>query len=280
MAGGLLFYFNRERRAVEQKQIASVKTWPPISILVPCYNEAANAEETLSAALSVDYPDFEVVAINDGSRDDTAAILDRLAGQWPKSAGRPSRAKSRQGRGAQHGRPACEARAARLHRRRRAARSAGAALGGAHVPAQHGRRHHRQSAHPQSQLAAGAPAGGGVLVDHRAHPAIPDHGRPGLYRVRRPLRVSQVRPGRGRMVVGPHAHRGHRHDLARSACRLARRLRTARDRLDPDAGDAAGPVEAAAALGAGRLADDAGLLQAGDGRAAAQRCCRRTSTSC
>lgn len=84
MAGGLLFYFNRERRAAEQKQIASVETWPPISILVPCYNEAANVEETLSAAVSVDYPDFEVIAINDGSRDDTSAILDRLAGQWPK----------------------------------------------------------------------------------------------------------------------------------------------------------------------------------------------------
>jgi biofilm PGA synthesis N-glycosyltransferase PgaC len=84
MAGGLLFYFKRERRAAEQKHLASVGTWPPISILVPCYNEAPNAEETLSAAVSVDYPDFEVVAINDGSRDDTAAILDRLAGQWPK----------------------------------------------------------------------------------------------------------------------------------------------------------------------------------------------------
>ena len=84
MAGGLMFYFSRERRAAEQKQIASVKTWPPISILVPCYNEAANVEETLSAAVSVDYPDVEVLAINDGSRDDTSAILDRLVGQWPK----------------------------------------------------------------------------------------------------------------------------------------------------------------------------------------------------
>ena len=135
MAGGLLFYFNRERRAVERKQIASVKTWPPISILVPCYNEAANAEETLSAAVSVDYPDFEVVAINDGSRDDTADDSRSSRGAVAEVAGRPSRAKSRQGRGAQHRRPACEARAARLHRRRRAARSAGAALGGAHVPA-------------------------------------------------------------------------------------------------------------------------------------------------
>ena len=84
MAGGLFFYFSRERRSGERRKVASVETWPPISILVPCYNEEPNAEETLSAAVAVDYPDFEVVAINDGSRDETAAILDRLAGQWPR----------------------------------------------------------------------------------------------------------------------------------------------------------------------------------------------------
>ena len=46
---------------------------------MPCYNESDNAEETLRAAAAVDYPDFEVIAINDGSRDNTAEVLDRLA---------------------------------------------------------------------------------------------------------------------------------------------------------------------------------------------------------
>ena len=69
--------------AIEDRQ-ADGEIWPPISVLVPCYNEGANAEETFSAAVSVDYPDFEVIAINDGSRDDTAVVLDRLAGRWPR----------------------------------------------------------------------------------------------------------------------------------------------------------------------------------------------------
>jgi biofilm PGA synthesis N-glycosyltransferase PgaC len=56
---------------------------PPISILVPCYNEGDNAAETLGAAAAVDYPEFEVIAINDGSRDNTAEVLDRLAAQIP-----------------------------------------------------------------------------------------------------------------------------------------------------------------------------------------------------
>jgi biofilm PGA synthesis N-glycosyltransferase PgaC len=80
MAGAVLFYLVRER----YDRLDDVTSWPPISILVPCYNEGETAEETLSAATAVDYPDFEVIAINDGSRDDTGEILDRLASRLPE----------------------------------------------------------------------------------------------------------------------------------------------------------------------------------------------------
>lgn len=81
MAGGVLFYLTRERRMAPQGVPEPIEHWPPISILVPCYNEAENAEETLTTACAVDYPEFEVIAINDGSRDNTAEVLDRLAGR-------------------------------------------------------------------------------------------------------------------------------------------------------------------------------------------------------
>ena len=54
---------------------------PLVSILVPCYNEADNGEDTLLAALNQNYPHIEVIAINDGSSDGTAQMLDRLAAQ-------------------------------------------------------------------------------------------------------------------------------------------------------------------------------------------------------
>jgi biofilm PGA synthesis N-glycosyltransferase PgaC len=84
MLGGLLFYVTRERLMAPLEQPPPLEHWPPITILVPCYNEADNAEETLTTAAAVEYPEFEVIAINDGSRDNTAEVLDRLAARIPK----------------------------------------------------------------------------------------------------------------------------------------------------------------------------------------------------
>ena len=82
--GGGIFYLLRERHMTPQDQPEPLEHWPPISILVPCYNEGENAAETLATACAVDYPDFEVIAINDGSRDNTAEVLDRLAATLPR----------------------------------------------------------------------------------------------------------------------------------------------------------------------------------------------------
>src|SRR5690606_12244056 len=57
---------------------------PLVSILVPCHNEADNIEETIAALLAQRYPRFEIVAINDGSQDDTGALLDALAARHPQ----------------------------------------------------------------------------------------------------------------------------------------------------------------------------------------------------
>jgi biofilm PGA synthesis N-glycosyltransferase PgaC len=84
MVGGVLYYAFRERFMPPTEHPPPLEHWPPISILVPCYNEADNAEETLSAAAAVDYPEFEIIAINDGSRDNTAAVLDELASRIPR----------------------------------------------------------------------------------------------------------------------------------------------------------------------------------------------------
>lgn len=54
---------------------------PSLSIIVPARDEAAAIEEALQRMLGLDYPDYEVIAINDRSTDGTGAIMDRVAAQ-------------------------------------------------------------------------------------------------------------------------------------------------------------------------------------------------------
>jgi cellulose synthase/poly-beta-1,6-N-acetylglucosamine synthase-like glycosyltransferase len=47
----------------------------PISILVPAHNEEETIVENVRSMLALHYPDFEVIVINDGSRDRTLQVL-------------------------------------------------------------------------------------------------------------------------------------------------------------------------------------------------------------
>jgi hypothetical protein len=48
---------------------------PRVSVLVPARNEARNIKTCLSSILSQDYPDFEVIVLDDHSTDKTLEIL-------------------------------------------------------------------------------------------------------------------------------------------------------------------------------------------------------------
>lgn len=47
----------------------------PISVLVPAYNEEASIAASVRSLLQLDYPEFEVIVINDGSHDKTLDVL-------------------------------------------------------------------------------------------------------------------------------------------------------------------------------------------------------------
>ncbi|MGB9153600.1 MAG: poly-beta-1,6-N-acetyl-D-glucosamine synthase [Alphaproteobacteria bacterium] len=82
--GGLYFYFHWERGTATPDVAPKVSEYPFVSVLIPCYNEGANVAETIEAANAQSWPDFEIIAINDGSSDDTGAMLDRLALEYPR----------------------------------------------------------------------------------------------------------------------------------------------------------------------------------------------------
>ncbi|HVZ97912.1 MAG TPA: glycosyltransferase [Chitinophagaceae bacterium] len=45
--------------------------WPLVSIIVPAYNEEVNAIRTVNSLLAQDYPQLEIIFVDDGSKDDT-----------------------------------------------------------------------------------------------------------------------------------------------------------------------------------------------------------------
>ena len=48
---------------------------PPISVIAPAYNEELSIIDSVRALLALEYPEHEVIVVNDGSKDRTLAIL-------------------------------------------------------------------------------------------------------------------------------------------------------------------------------------------------------------
>ena len=56
---------------------------PPVSIIVPAYNEEVTAIKTIQSLLTLDYPNFEIIFVDDGSKDKTFEIVNTAYGHHP-----------------------------------------------------------------------------------------------------------------------------------------------------------------------------------------------------
>lgn len=72
-----LFYSTPSQRGMHDQKPADSKG---ISVLIPCFNEAAIIQTSIDHIQSLSYPSYEVIYINDGSNDKTFALLQEKLG--------------------------------------------------------------------------------------------------------------------------------------------------------------------------------------------------------
>jgi len=93
---GLAWFWRLAEAALGVPKIADIarSEWdrkppadPRVSIIVPACNEEADIEATLTLLLALDYDNYEVIAVDDRSSDQTGVIIDRIAAE-AKTSGR------------------------------------------------------------------------------------------------------------------------------------------------------------------------------------------------
>jgi len=72
-----------KRKKVALDAIEGTLSHPFVSIIVPAYNEEVNAVSSLQNLLKCDYPDFEIIFIDDGSKDNTYEIVKKAFADNP-----------------------------------------------------------------------------------------------------------------------------------------------------------------------------------------------------
>ena len=85
MIGAVYYFYHYEVKQGGVDEPPPLPHTPRITFLVPCHNDENIIAETIEhLLLRQNYPDFEVIAINDGSEDGTGRILDELAARHPR----------------------------------------------------------------------------------------------------------------------------------------------------------------------------------------------------
>lgn len=84
MAGACYYLFKEGKLNEPISRYMPKHDVPMISLMVPCYNEGDNLDESIPHFLQLRYPNYELIFINDGSKDNTGEIIDRWAAKEKK----------------------------------------------------------------------------------------------------------------------------------------------------------------------------------------------------
>jgi len=81
-----LYHFNailRYSRKQSKGIVPFLESKPPVSVVICARNESEHLQQFLPTILTQDYPQYEVIVINDGSTDATEDLLRELSKQYP-----------------------------------------------------------------------------------------------------------------------------------------------------------------------------------------------------
>lgn len=74
-------------RSVDVVELMATAGMPPVTLIAPAYNEEATCVEAIRSLLTLRYPDYDILVVNDGSRDGTlAALTDAFELEWAARA--------------------------------------------------------------------------------------------------------------------------------------------------------------------------------------------------
>lgn len=76
-------YKIKKRQQLKTPPVKNENYKPFVSIMIPAHNEESVIATTVETVLNLDYPNFEVIAIDDRSTDNTASVLKDLEKKYP-----------------------------------------------------------------------------------------------------------------------------------------------------------------------------------------------------
>ena len=81
----LFFYAKtlRYSKKTRKNKVSFLDNKPPVSVVICAKNESENLRNFLPSILTQDYPNYEVIVINDGSTDESEELLSILGTQYP-----------------------------------------------------------------------------------------------------------------------------------------------------------------------------------------------------
>ena len=86
----IVVVFAREFSQGSLRDLLERDVYKPVSILVPAHNEEVHIVDSVRSLLALQFPEFEIVVVSDGSEDGTMTSSSGPS-PWPSSRGRRAR---------------------------------------------------------------------------------------------------------------------------------------------------------------------------------------------